>query len=51
MPLDNGKASILDEQTRLGKYTMIQGDGAPLLSVEDAIASKNFGCFVSTGMC
>jgi len=39
MPLGNGKASVLDEQTRLGKYTMIQEDGAPLLSVEDVLGS------------
>jgi len=39
MPLGNGKASILDEQTRLGKYTTTQEDGAPLLSVEDVLGS------------
>jgi len=39
MPLDNGKASVIDEQARVSKHITTQEDEAPSLSVEDVLGS------------
>ena len=50
--LGNGKAGVLDEQARLGKYITTQEDEALSLLVEGVVgpllAAENLRCFVST---